>query len=131
MAGHGEELSRCQERAIIALLERRTIKEAAEQTKISERTLRRWLQRPEFQAAYRAAQAKLLEDATAILQHASLKAASTLYDCLNSGKESDRIRAAAIILDLAEKAVERDVIQTQLDELRLEVERMKRKKQVA
>ena len=41
-----------QEKAIIALLNQPTMKEAAEAAGISEVTLWRWLQQPEFRASY-------------------------------------------------------------------------------
>ncbi len=55
MTGHGAEFGRKKEEAIAALLNHRTIDEAAAAAKISAKTLLRWMKEPEFDTAYRAA----------------------------------------------------------------------------
>ena len=55
MKGHGENLGRKEEQAIVALLTRPTVTEAAKACAVSEVTLWRWRQRPEFSERYRAA----------------------------------------------------------------------------
>jgi hypothetical protein len=68
MAGHGEKLSGKQEQAIQALLACPTIKKAAEQVGVNESTLRGWLKRPVFAAAYREVRRQLLEGAAGHIQ---------------------------------------------------------------
>jgi len=51
------------ERAIIALLECRTVQQAASKADIGERTLQRWLAESSFQQEYREAQRRVLEGA--------------------------------------------------------------------
>jgi hypothetical protein len=51
------------EQAVAALLAEPTIVAAARSLKISERTLRRWLEDPEFHSAYRAAKRAVHDDA--------------------------------------------------------------------
>lgn len=53
--------SRFREQATEALLSGYSIKRAAEQSGISERTLKRWLAEPEFASGYAAAKALLLD----------------------------------------------------------------------
>src|SRR5262249_52012194 len=62
MSGHGEKLSRKQEQAIAALLEKPSLAEAAAAVSLNEKTLRRWLREDRgFQDAYRAARQELRE----------------------------------------------------------------------
>jgi transposase-like protein len=55
MVGQGEKFGRKKEDAIAALLTQRNIEEAAKAAGIGANTLLRWLNVPEFQAAYREA----------------------------------------------------------------------------
>jgi transposase-like protein len=55
MKGHGAKFGRKKEEAIVALLTQRNTEEAARSIGIGSATLLRWLQIPEFQAAFRAA----------------------------------------------------------------------------
>lgn len=55
IVGHGTKIGRKQEDAIAALLTQPTLAEAARQTGVGEKTLRRWQQDPSFQSAYREA----------------------------------------------------------------------------
>lgn len=71
MAGHGEKFGRKKEEAIAALLTQPTIEAAARAIGIGTRTMMRWLQRPEFQTAYRKARRDVQIQATARLQQAS------------------------------------------------------------
>lgn len=60
------------ERAVIALLECRTVAQAATEADIGERTLQRWLAEPSFQQGYKEAQRRLLDGALNTLhRHAS------------------------------------------------------------
>jgi len=72
------------------------------------RTLLRWLQMPEFKAAYHKARREAFSHATARLQQASGAAASTLLKIM-VGKDappSSRLRAAESILSHGAKAIE-------------------------
>ena len=72
------------ERAIEALLSCPTIEKAAKQAGISKCTLLRWLQQPEFRAAYARAKADVLRTATAILTRNSGRAAEALREIFES-----------------------------------------------
>jgi hypothetical protein len=104
--GHGEKLSRRHEATVAALLTEPTLAAAANRAGISEATLARWLKRPEFQAAFRAARRQVVEAAIGTLQTASSEAVATLRRNLGASAESVQIRAAAVILEHATKAIE-------------------------
>ncbi len=55
MTGHGQKFGRKKEEAIAALLSQRNLEEAARVAGVGTKTLLRWLEIPEFQAAYREA----------------------------------------------------------------------------
>lgn len=106
MSGHGEKLTRTAEAAIAALLTEPTVEAAAAKAGIAAATLRRWLQRPEFLAAYRAARRRVVESAIARLQAAAEKAVAALERNLTGRRASNQIRAAVAILDRAVRGVE-------------------------
>src|SRR5262245_2780794 len=98
----GEKLSRTRERAIASLLTANSIEAAATAAGVSERSLRGWLKQPEFKAAYRVARRKLIEMAIGRIQAATGEAVDTLMKVAKDGaKDSDRVRAAAVLLDYA------------------------------
>ena len=78
MAGHGEKFGRKMEAAIAALLTQRNIDEAAKAAGISARTLMRWMNVPEFQAAYRETRRAAFGQAITRLQQMSGTAVATL-----------------------------------------------------
>jgi hypothetical protein len=103
-SGHGERLSRKQEQAIAALLEKPTVAEAATTIGINEKTLRGWLKDPVFAAAYRQTRREVLETSVGRLQAATATAVDTLVTAAKSGtNESDRVRATIALLDHAFK----------------------------
>jgi hypothetical protein len=108
MSGHGEKLSRKQEATISALLTQGTLAEAASLAGIGEATLRRWLQRDDFQAAYRRARREAVSQAVAHVQRVSGEAVDTLRTIMNDDEKpaSARVTAARVILEMSIKAVE-------------------------
>ena len=116
MAGHGEKFGRKKEDAIAALLSQRNIEEAARVGGIGTRTLLRWLQVPEFQAAYRLARREAFGQATARLQQASGAAVSTLLKIMvdPNAPPSTRVRAADSVLDHGAKAIEIEDIEARV-----------------
>jgi hypothetical protein len=75
-------LNRRQEKALAALLTAKTIKAAAEASKIGETTVHRYLDTPLFQEAYRTARRSLTANAMARLQAKSEAAADCLIERL-------------------------------------------------
>jgi len=108
MAGHGEKLSRNQEKAIAALLSNTSIPGAAKEVGIGERTLWRWLQIESFQRAYRDARGQVVRQAVAQVQNTMSEAVSTLREIMTNSEApaSARVTAARAIIDMGIKAVE-------------------------
>jgi hypothetical protein len=88
------------------LLQESTITDAAEATGVTRQTLHSWLQRPDFQTAYRAAKRDAYGHAVAKLQKHASRAADVLYELMVSDNETVppgvRLGAARSVLDLAE-----------------------------
>jgi hypothetical protein len=108
MKGPGEKRTRQQEAAIVALLTAPTLTEAALQAGISEPTLRRWLQRDDFQTAYREARRALMSQAMARLQQVTGTAITTLEAIMGDAEatSSSRVSAARAVLELAVRVAE-------------------------
>ncbi len=116
MTGHGEKLTRKQEQAIAALMAAPSIVEAARQAGVSESTLLRWLQTPDFDAYYRAARREVVKQATGKLSAASGEAVDILRAVMTdqTAPASSRVTAARAILDYAYKALELDDLATRI-----------------
>jgi hypothetical protein len=72
---------------------------AAAKAGVSEATVQRWLRRPGFCSAYRAARRQLVEGAVGRLQAATGQAVDTLLAVAKEGaKDSDRVPAATALL---------------------------------
>jgi hypothetical protein len=104
--GHGQRLSRKQEQAVAALFDHATIAQAAATVGVSERTLRRWMQEPDFEAEHRAVRRRIVEDAITRLQQLSTAAVLALNRNLTCGNPSVEVRAAQVICDQSYKALE-------------------------
>ncbi len=110
-------LTKKQEAAIAALLSTSVMKDAAAQVGISDVTLWRWLQLPEFEPAYRAARRQVVERAITELQAATGEAVETLKRNLHCENEAVEVRAASIILEQAVKGVELIDLQERVERL--------------
>lgn len=107
-AGHGSQLERKQEVALAALLQSRTLAEAAQAAGISLATLSRWQQQPEFAASYRALRRDIVTQAGAQLSQACSAAVATLAGIVDEARHAPaaRVSAARTILDYAFRAIE-------------------------
>ena len=123
MKGHGEKLSRNQERAISALLVHPTMTQAADAAGIGEVTLWRWLRIPTFKEQYRLARREAVSQAVGQLQAACSVAVVALTDISEDVNcpASARVSAAKSILELALKGVELEDLAVRVDELELQV----------
>jgi hypothetical protein len=106
MGTRGEKLTRKREAAIAALLAEPTHAAAAQKAGISVSTLTRWLQRPDFQTAYRHARRQVVEQVVAKLQQAGVRAAETLTADLAAEQAAERIRAARAVIDYIFRGLE-------------------------
>ncbi len=123
MKGHGEKLSRNQERAISALLVHPTMAKAAAAAGVGEVTLWRWLQIPEFKEQYRLARREAVSQAVGHLQGACSVAVVALTDISQDVNcpASARVSAARTVLELALKGVELEDLAVRVEELELQV----------
>jgi hypothetical protein len=91
---------------VAALLSEPTLEAAAAKAGISTKTLKAWLKRPRFQAAYRQARRELVEGAIGRIQAATGQAVDTLVAVARDGKkDGDRVRAAVALLDHASRGL--------------------------
>ncbi len=84
---------------------------------VNDATLWRWLQLPDFQAAYRAARRQVVERAITELQAATGEAVETLKRNLHCENPAVEIRAAQIIIEQAIKGVELIELQERIERL--------------
>ena len=111
MKGHGSKFGRKKEAAIAALLIHRSVEDAARAAGIGVTTLLRWMQIPEFDAAYRKALRVAVSQATARLQQNSGAAVSTMLKIMvdPNAPASCRLRAADSVMDHARQGIEEDI----------------------
>ncbi len=97
-----------QHRAVEALLREPTIARAAGAAQVSERTLRRWLQREDFRAAYERVCREALRAALAGLQAAAGEAVQALREVMGDAdaRPAERVSAARVALDFALRGAE-------------------------
>jgi len=103
------DLNMRQDRAVAAILNCKTIKEAAIQIDVSERSLYRWLQDEGFKFELRQARREILRQATTRLQQIAGEAVETLHDAMKNHEKAtsaSRVSAARSALDYAYRAVE-------------------------
>ena len=107
MSGNGK-LSRKKHLLIAELLQRPTIREAAEAVNLGEATAYRWLREPDFQSHYRAARRRIVEFSISRIQIASSEAVEVLRAVMNDldAPKSTRVSASKIILELSLKGIE-------------------------
>jgi hypothetical protein len=119
MKGHGAKYGRKKEEAIIALLTQRNVEEAARSIGINGNTLLRWLEIPEFKAAYRQARWTAYSRCIARLQQASTAAVTVLLKTMAdpATPPSTRVRAADSILAHTVKGIETENIEARVAEL--------------
>ena len=108
-----------EERALSALLTSKTKLEAAEKAGITDRTMRRYFENPEFCQRYREAFAGVVQDATRRAQQLLEPALSTLQTVMEDAEipAQARITAAKSIIDYSLKLTEQADILEQLREL--------------
>jgi transposase-like protein len=117
--GHGSKYGRKKEAAIVALLTQKNIEEAARVTGITANTLLRWMQDPEFDAAYREARRAAFGQSVSRLMQASTAAVTTLLKVmLDAGAPATaKVRAADCVLNHSAKAIEMEDIEARVAEL--------------
>ena len=107
------------QKALVALLTQPTKEKAAAAAGITSKTLRSYLDNPEFQAEYRKAFAQLVEGATRQAQRTLDPAIAVLREIMQDGGENGQVRvsAARSVLEYGLKMTEQTDILTRLSEL--------------
>jgi hypothetical protein len=111
-------------RAIAALLCEPSVEAAARSARIGARTLRRWLQRPDFAEELARAAREAMAGAMKTLQAASVEAVETLRAVLadEEGPTTARVSAARVVLEQAQRAAEREELEARIVDLERAVE---------
>lgn len=112
-----EQLTHKQEAAIVALLAHGTVRQAAQECGVSERTLWRWLKVETFQRELRAARVKVTEVGIAALQSTFVEGVAALKRNLQCGEPRTEVAAARVVVSASLKAHELQEVQARLDEL--------------
>jgi hypothetical protein len=112
-----EKMTRLKEKAITSLLKFPTLAKAARAAGVNVRTLRRWLNDPAFEKAYRAARMRLVGDTVAALQRSGREAVDTLRRNLKRGPIPARTKAAVAVLAHMFRGTEAVDVIARLDEL--------------
>jgi hypothetical protein len=105
-----------QEAAITALLTATSISNAAAKVGVNEKTIRRWLADPAFDAEYRAARRQAVGQAVALLQQLSSAAVVVIARIMADPQAPAgvKLRAAVSVLELAIKSVELEDLEARL-----------------
>lgn len=108
-----------QDQFIVALLEHPTLDKAASVLGVSDVTLWRCLEKPEFAEAFRKARREAFSQSIARLQHASNAAVGTLLRVMTDREPpaASRVRAADVVLQTALRGMEIEDIDARLRQL--------------
>jgi hypothetical protein len=128
MTGHGAKFGRKMEAAILALLTRPSIEDAARVAGIAEKTLRRWMRDPEFKAEYLRARREAASQAIALIQQGMGGAAITMRKLMTDVNvpAAVRLRAAEAVVGLGIKGIEVEDIEARLSQLEAAAEENKK-----
>jgi hypothetical protein len=109
--------------AALALAAGRTVRDAAAEVRMGERTLHRWLvEDPSFRARVDALRSELFNRAVGRLADQAVAAADRLGSLVGSDREAVALAAAKAVLELGPRLREAAELQQQVDELRQQVE---------
>ena len=119
MSGHGQKMEQKQDRAISALLQAETIREAAKEAGLAEATLHRYLKDEGFREAYREAKREIVNHAICFLQRSTGKAVKALVGIIEDmgAPATARVTAAKTILEMALKGVELEDLEKRIAQL--------------
>jgi len=112
-------LSSKKSKAILALLEKRTVGEAAESVGIGQSTLFRWMQDHNFQRHYLQAKRRVVDHAITQLQKMTGEAVQVLNKIMidDTKPPTSRIACAKAVLDQALKGFELEDLAVRIDSL--------------
>jgi DNA-binding MurR/RpiR family transcriptional regulator len=112
-------LPRKQAKAITALLDHRTVGEAADAVGVGQSTIFRWMQDSNFQSAYRDAKYRIVNHSITRLQQVTGEAVETLVEIMKDEAKpaSSRVACAKAILDMSVKTIELEDLVARVDAL--------------
>jgi hypothetical protein len=119
-----DNLSPKQEEAIVALLNCPTVKKAAEQVDINERTLHRWMDEDDFSRAWRKARRQAFSHAISLTQQYAPMAVATLTRIANdqNAPHSARVSASTALLKFSRESIELDELAERVHDLERQIE---------
>ena len=122
------QLGRRQEAAVAALFSNRTHEEAAREARITSRTLRRWMKRPDFKARLNEVRRESWGRDYARLQQGAPAAVTTLLKTLVDPKvkESLRVAIAKFVLESTQKSLEIETLELRISNLEQELAKNQR-----
>jgi hypothetical protein len=116
-----EKLSARKEAALRALLNHKTLEQAADSCNVNVRTLRRWMRNKKFLARYRHEQDALLTSTVDLLRAESASAVATLASIANNANTAPgagvRVSACKALLDFGFKGVELHALAERVSQL--------------
>ncbi len=114
-----DNLSHKQEQAVLALLTSPTVAAAAKSCRVPERTVYRWLDKPDFTRAYRRCRREAFAQAVALTQRYAPVAINTLAKIMadDSAPYSSRVAAAIALLRFGRESLELDDLAARVDAL--------------
>lgn len=116
-----EKLSARKEAALRALLNHKTLEQAAESCNVNVRTLRRWMRTRKFLARYRREQDALLSSTVDLLRAESASAVATLASIAQNANTAPgagvRVAACRALLDFGFKGIEIHALAERVSEL--------------
>ena len=103
----------------IALLNEQTLSKAAAAAEVGQRTLYRWLRKPEFSRAYRQARREAFGQAIALTQRYAPLAVNTLAQVMMDDRAptSSKVAAATTILRFGREGIELDDLAARVEAL--------------
>ena len=126
-SGSHDNLDATQERAIIALLNHPTIREAAKSLDIGERTLHTWLDQPAFSSAYRRARRQAFAQAISLTQRYAPMAVQTLAKVASDPNvpAAAKVSASTALLKFSRESIELDDVVERVEALEADMKERK------
>jgi len=110
-----------------ALLSHRTIREAAQAARVSERVIYDYLNDPAFEARYKAARDDVIRGVSNHLREQMNAAVDVVVDIMgdNENRPIDRLAAAKAVLEFGEKYIESSDVLERINKLEMDKVEMK------
>ena len=114
---NSQDLSEKQTKAIVAILQSRTIAEGCRKAKISRETFYTWLKESAFKAEFEGQGKEIIDFALHELKTASREAVEVLRGLLKSGQDGIRYKAATAIIENVLKSLELEGLNNRIEAL--------------